>query len=128
MSEPMEQAGPAPAVDPALDAGGVRALLEKRRQELVDLLGGDPERQLAEKVRAARIALEGDRSEYAAARRQLEDELRPLTLEHPMRRALVDDPASAAFVREDMEWLRLVLLLYGGCPDAQLASYYLQYQ
>lgn len=44
------------------------------------------------------------------------------------RRALIQDEALAERIRNDIGWLRLVTLIYGGVTDEGLATYILQYE
>jgi hypothetical protein len=60
-------------------------------------------------------------------RQQTQVQLQSLTLNQPLRRALLEDAALVDFIRGDLEWLRVILLLYGGVPDLRLADSFTQY-
>ena len=110
-----------------LDAATIQKKLADRTQELDELLGGGTRRVYEGKLEEARREVEEEKAKRAESRRQLASQLEPLTDKHPFRRALLFDPAAVEFVRGDLEWSRLVLLLYGGLADAPFAAYVTQY-
>jgi hypothetical protein len=116
-----------PAMQPPVSADEVRMALEQRQRELAELLSGAGERAAAERLQAALAEVEREQAGYTEALQSVEDERRALTREHALRRALLEDPSAADFVRGDLQWLRLVLLLYGGSPVSRMAAYYTQY-
>jgi hypothetical protein len=101
--------------------------LEAKERELAALVSGRLAIKLEQDILQRQKALELGHTELAEARKQLAVKLEPLDREHALRRLFLCDPEAAEFVRSDLEWLRLVLLVYGGLKGVELADYVIQY-
>jgi hypothetical protein len=94
---------------------------------LDELTSGRMKIEYESKLAQSQKALEEEKVKQAESRRQFEAQLKPLDDVHTFRRALLNDPGAVEFVSGDLEWLRVVLLMYGGLAETHLATYFTQY-
>lgn len=99
-----------------------RAELASKRREFDALTSGRTKSAYESKLAQSQKALDDEKAKQAESRRQFAVQLKPLDDAHTFRRALLSDPTAVEFVRGDAEWLRLVLLMYGGLADTRVAA------
>jgi hypothetical protein len=113
------------------DAGETRTeaaeTLKSKLLELDSLISGRTRIAYESRLAKAQEALEQENAKQAESQRQFEARLEALNEVHVLRRALLSDLEAVEFVRGDPEWLRVMLLMYGGLPDTHLAGYVTQY-
>ena len=105
----------------------MRRSLTRRMKVLDELTSGRMKIEYESKLAQSQKALEEEKVKQAESRRQFEAQLKPLDDVHTFRRALLNDPGAVEFVSGDLEWLRVVLLMYGGLAETHLATYFTQY-
>ena len=82
------------------------------------MLSGETQRDYESQLRTSQRTFEEEEIKQADAERRMAAQIEAIDNEHLFRRSLLDDPVAVEFVRGDVEWLRLVLLLYGGIADS----------
>jgi hypothetical protein len=115
------------AAGPSADLADIRRSLAEKQSELDAVVRGDVQRSLETQVGELSKELDIEARRRSEVSSRFASALDPLTRVHPLRRALLNEPETVEFIRQDLEWLRIILLVYGGLSECHLATYVVQY-